>query len=55
MNESKIRKPKFVQEKRENDYEYKIGDRVNLLDHNDFGIIYKEKDNFYNVVVYYKR
>ncbi len=39
--------------KRENHYEYKIGDRVNLLDHDDFGIIYKEKDNFYNVVVYY--
>ncbi|EJP92259.1 endonuclease MutS2 [Bacillus cereus] len=53
VNESKIRKPKIVQEKRENDYEYKIGDRVNLLDHNDFGIVYKEKDNFYNVVVYY--
>ncbi|QWG28991.1 endonuclease MutS2 [Bacillus mycoides] len=53
VNESKIRKPKFVQEKRENDYEYKIGDRVNLLDYDDFGIIYKEKDNFYNVVVYY--
>ena len=53
VNESKIRKPKFVQEKREFHYEYKIGDRVNLLDHDDFGIIYKEKDNFYNVVVYY--
>lgn len=26
---------------------------MNLLDHNDFGIVYKEKDNFYNVVVYY--
>ena len=23
------------------------------MDHDDFGIIYKEKDNFYNVVVYY--
>ncbi|MDA4081221.1 MULTISPECIES: endonuclease MutS2 [Bacillus] len=53
VNESKIRKPKFVQEKRESHYEYKIGDRVNLLDHDDFGIIYKEKDNFYNVVVFY--
>ncbi|OUB19410.1 mannonate oxidoreductase [Bacillus thuringiensis serovar yunnanensis] len=53
VNESKIRKPKFVQEKREPHYEYKIGDRVNLLDHDDFGIVYKEKDNFYNVVVYY--
>ncbi|MEB8723181.1 endonuclease MutS2, partial [Bacillus cereus] len=46
VNESKIRKPKFVQEKREFHYEYKIGDRVNLLDYDDFGIIYKEKDNF---------
>ncbi|MFD5260554.1 endonuclease MutS2 [Bacillus wiedmannii] len=53
VNESKIRKPKFVQEKRENHYEYKIGDRVNVLDYDDFGIIYKEIDNFYNVVVYY--
>ncbi|MBE5106201.1 endonuclease MutS2 [Bacillus thuringiensis] len=53
VNESKIRKPKFVQEKREAHYEYKKGDRVKLLDHNDFGIVYKEKDNFYNVVVYY--
>ncbi|PEF48050.1 mannonate oxidoreductase [Bacillus cereus] len=53
VNESKIRKPKFVQEKKENHYEYKIGDRVNLLDYDDFGIIYKEIDNFYNVVVYY--
>ncbi|MBJ8100435.1 MULTISPECIES: endonuclease MutS2 [Bacillus cereus group] len=53
VNESKIRKPKFVQEKRESHYEYKVGDRVNLLDYDDFGIIYKEKDNFYNVVVYY--
>ncbi|PYE89914.1 DNA mismatch repair protein MutS2 [Bacillus sp. 196mf] len=38
VNESKIRKPKFVQEKRESHYEYKIGDRVNLLDHDDFGV-----------------
>ncbi|MBY7112020.1 MULTISPECIES: endonuclease MutS2 [Bacillus] len=53
VNESKIRKPKFVQEKRENHYEYKIGDRVKVLDYDDFGIIYKEIDNFYNVVVYY--
>ncbi|MEC3034955.1 endonuclease MutS2, partial [Bacillus thuringiensis] len=53
VNESKIRKPTVVQEKRESHYEYKIGDRVNLLVYDDFGIIYKEKDNFYNVVVYY--
>ena len=44
VNESKIRNS--IQRKRESHYEYKIGDRVNLLDHDDFGIIYKEKDNF---------
>ena len=49
----KLESRNSCKKKRENHYEYKIGDRVNLLDHDDFGIIYKEKDNFYNVVVYY--
>ncbi|MFJ7738856.1 endonuclease MutS2 [Lysinibacillus sp. NPDC097287] len=53
VNEDKIRKPKIVNEKTELIYEYKKGDRVKLLDHNDFGIVYKEMDAFYNVVVYY--
>ena len=52
MNESKIRKPKFLQEKEKIITSIKLA-IVNLLDHDDFGIIYKEKDNFYNVVVYY--
>ncbi len=49
----KLENRNSYKKKRESHYEYKIGDRVNLLDHDDFGIIYKEKDNFYNVVVYY--
>ena len=53
VNESKIRKPKFVQEKENFIMSTKSAYRVNLLDYDDFGIIYKEKDNFYNVVVYY--
>ncbi|KFM98544.1 endonuclease MutS2 [Bacillus clarus] len=54
VDESKIRKQKVVKAKVEEKYEYKRGDRVKLLDHDDFGIVYKEKDNFYNVVVFYK-
>jgi len=53
VNEAKIRKPKIVEETTEEKYEYKKGDRVKLLDHDDFGIIYKEMNNFYNVVVFY--
>ncbi|MGZ9869055.1 endonuclease MutS2 [Priestia endophytica] len=53
VDENKIRKPKVVKEKNEEKYEYKKGDRVKLLDYDDFGIIYKEMNNFYNVVVFY--
>lgn len=53
LNEDKIRKPKVIKEKSQNMYEYKKGDRVNLLDYNEFGIVYKEMDNFYNVIVFY--
>jgi DNA mismatch repair protein MutS2 len=53
VDENKIRKPKVVKEKTEEKYEYKKGDRVKLLDYDGFGIIYKEMDNFYNVVVFY--
>lgn len=54
VNKSKIRKPKITEERTEEKYEYKKGDRVKLLDQDDFGILYKEKDNFSNVVVFYK-
>ena len=53
VNQDKIRKSKIVKEKNQDNYAYKKGDRVRLLDHDDFGIIYKEMDNFYNVVVFY--
>lgn len=55
VDENKIRKPKVVKEKPEEKDEYRKGDRVKLLDYNDFGIIYREKDNFYNVVVFYNK
>lgn len=53
VDDHKIRKPKIVKEKTEEKDEYKKGDRVKLLDYDDFGIIYKERDNFSNVVVFY--
>ena len=52
--ESKKRKPKIDKETTKEKYEYKKGDRVNLLDHDEFGIVYEGIDNFYNVVVFYK-
>ena len=35
-------------------YEYKIGDRVFLIEHNDFAIVYKPIDDFNNITVLYK-
>ncbi|MGE7926329.1 endonuclease MutS2 [Lysinibacillus xylanilyticus] len=55
VNDSKIRKPKIEQERTKVQYEFKKGDRVKLLDHDDVGIVYLEMDNFYNVVVFYGR
>lgn len=54
VNPSKIRKPKEVKRNPENKIEYQKGDRVKLLDYNDFGIVYKEQDPYYNVTVFYK-
>ncbi|MCR2822308.1 endonuclease MutS2 [Lederbergia panacisoli] len=54
LNESKIRKPKAVAEKMVNHIDYQKGDRVKLLDHDDFGIVYEEKDEYHNVTVFYQ-
>ncbi|HEK9102082.1 endonuclease MutS2 [Bacillus pfraonensis] len=53
LHEGKVRKPKDIKQKIDETNEYKKGDRVKLLDYDDFGIVYKEKDNFSNVVVFY--
>ncbi|GIO25509.1 endonuclease MutS2 [Ornithinibacillus bavariensis] len=53
VNESKIRKPKTSNEKSSVKYEYKKGDRVKLLDYDDYGIVYEEMNNFYNVIVFH--
>lgn len=54
IHENKKRKPKVIEEKATVKTDYKKGDRVRLLDHDDFGIIYKELDNFNNVMVFYQ-
>ncbi len=53
VNENKLRKPKSFKEKVEVKNIFHKGDRVKLLDYDQFGIIYKEIDNFHNVTVYY--
>ncbi|MDM5189181.1 endonuclease MutS2 [Bacillus sp. DX4.1] len=53
VQENKIKKPKIAIVKKEEEYEYGKGDKVKLLDYDDYGIVYREKDNFYNIVVLY--
>ena len=50
IKESKISKMK-VEEVKANEYVYKVGDKVLLLDKNSSGIVYKEIDRFNNVTV----
>ena len=56
VNPDKVRKPKIVKERPKDIYvDYKKGDRVKLLEHDNFGIVYKDDmDNLNNVVVFYK-
>ena len=35
-------------------YNYKVGDKVKVLDHNDYGIVYEEIDSFNNIKVFFK-
>ncbi|ENQ3077094.1 endonuclease MutS2 [Bacillus cereus] len=54
VKENKIKNPEVNAVKTKEIYEYEIGDKVTLLDHNDSGIVYKTKDSFNNIVVLYK-
>ncbi|MFB7142510.1 endonuclease MutS2 [Gottfriedia sp. NPDC056225] len=53
VNESAIRKPKVVKVKAEERVNYQKGDRVKLLDLDHVGIVYKEIDQYFNLVVFY--
>lgn len=56
VNEVKIRKPtsKHLKKKIQEEYEYKKGDRVKLLEHDGFGLVYQEMDYSHHIVVFYK-
>lgn len=54
VKENKIKKPIQITISKETTYEFQVGDRVKLIEHNDFGIVYEKKDNLNNVLVFYK-
>ncbi|TYR81488.1 endonuclease MutS2 [Priestia megaterium] len=51
VREDRIRKPKAISSMEAKDYEYEIGDKVKLLEHNEYGIVYKKRNEFNNIVV----
>lgn len=53
VNPDKIRKPKMAKQRSEVFTEYEKGDRVKLLEYDDFGIVYRGVDSSYHVVVFY--
>lgn len=53
VRESKITKEEVVILEDELKYEFKVGDKVYLLDKNGSALIYKERDKFNNLVVLY--
>ena len=54
VRENKIKKPTAHMESQVETYSFERGDRVKLLDHDDFGIVYEKKDQQNNVSVFYK-
>lgn len=51
VEESKLSKDKTYINSKEKLYEYKQGDKVTLLDNNESGIVYKERDRDNNLIV----
>ncbi|KAA0948817.1 endonuclease MutS2 [Sporosarcina sp. ANT_H38] len=51
---SKVKKPIQLIIQEEVTYDFEIGDRVKLLDQDDFGIVYEKKDSLNNVFVFYQ-
>ena len=54
VKENKIKKPTVEAILPEVHYNYEIGDRVKLLEENDYAIVYKPLDKYNNVVLFYK-
>jgi len=51
---SKVKKPIQLTIQEEVTYDFEIGDRVKLLELDDFGIVYEKKDSLNNVFVFYQ-
>ncbi len=51
---SKVKKPIQLTIQEEVTYDFEIGDRVKLLEQDDFGIVYEKKDSLNNVFVFYQ-
>ena len=54
VHDSKIRRPNIGKASTKAVYKFSKGDRVKLLDYDDVGLVYKEMDNYFNVIVFYK-
>ncbi|MGL5478935.1 MAG: endonuclease MutS2, partial [Clostridium sp.] len=56
INLISIEKPKnkVIERERNNIDDFNIGDKVLLLDKNESGIVFKERDNLNNVIVFFK-
>jgi len=54
VRENKVKKPKTLIATQEEMYSFERGDRVKLLENDDFGIVYEKKDQQNNVSVFYK-
>ena len=54
LDQNKVKKEKIIETTPTDTTLYEKGDRVKLLDYNDFGLVYELKDKFSNVTVYYQ-
>ncbi|MFJ7827806.1 endonuclease MutS2 [Psychrobacillus sp. NPDC096623] len=54
VKENKIKKPTAHRESQIETYSFERGDRVKLLEYDDFGIVYEKKDQQNNVSVFFK-
>ena len=55
VKDSKIKKSVKNDEVKEMEYEYSVGDRVILMDKGESAIVYKERDKFNNLTVFYNK
>lgn len=55
VRDNKVKKAIPITIQEEPTYEFEVGDRVKLIEQNDSGIVYEKKDNFNNVLVFYKK